>query len=267
MVEGKWCRRQVLDRVKDGWLDRTECEMDEEVCDICTKRKRIAVMAEEMMIKREEEDEAQASVAMDEMVTSYQRQRRRAEFEERRAIRKTMEAATEAVEFRGQLERWASRCVVCHWKGEEEYHEMETCPRKGSETWEQARERMADVEEGLFTKRRFADYSACFPCGMPQEICDRWEAQDDDGGTYRLIPGAKCQHKGLMVKVYGGAMAHGTPQLRELMDEMCKERGWTLDDEDEIFTWLGGKIKWGGMDTNRACQWVHRFCQLLEGVR
>ncbi len=37
-VEGRWCRRQVLDRAMDGWLGRQRCEADEEACDICRRR-------------------------------------------------------------------------------------------------------------------------------------------------------------------------------------------------------------------------------------
>lgn len=37
-VEGKWCRREVLDRVIDGRLDRNGYEEDEAACDVCARR-------------------------------------------------------------------------------------------------------------------------------------------------------------------------------------------------------------------------------------
>ncbi len=54
--------------------------------------------------------------------------------------------------------------------------------------------------------------------------------------------------------------------MKALRDEMCRIRGMTMDDDNGVGTWLGGKIKWGGMETNRACQWFHRFCGLLEVI-
>ncbi|PWI64632.1 hypothetical protein PCL_09489 [Purpureocillium lilacinum] len=224
-VEGKWCRRQLLDRVMDGWLDRTECETDEEVCDVCTRRYRAAAMAEEMMMKEEEEDR-QASVPVQEIAANYERQQRDVDFEQRKMTRETMKAATEAEEFREQLERWAGRCVVCHLEERrEEHHEMDACPWKGRETWEAVDQYMARMEDGLFTKQRFAQFSACFPCGLPQRICSRWEADDDDGGTFRRVKGANCQYKGMMVKIYGGALACVLPGAVELTEEMRQASG------------------------------------------
>lgn len=264
-VEGKWCRRQVLDRVMDGWLDRTECETDEEVCDVCTRRYRAVAMAEEMMAREEEEEDKQASVPVHEIVTNYERQQRDVDFEQRKMTRETMKAATEAEEFREQLERWAGRCVVCHLEERrEEHHGMEACPWKGRETWEAVDRYMARMEDGLFTKQRFAQFSACFPCGLPQRICSRWEAADDDGGTFRRVKGADCQYKGMMVKIYGGALACILPGAAELTEEMRQASGRAMDGDDEWFKWLGQKITWGGMETNRACQWMHRWCRLLE---
>ncbi|KJZ70997.1 hypothetical protein HIM_09608 [Hirsutella minnesotensis 3608] len=60
-VEGKWCRRQVLDRVMDGWLGRQGCEADEEACDICTRR-HWESMVEELIIQEEISSENRAQV-------------------------------------------------------------------------------------------------------------------------------------------------------------------------------------------------------------
>lgn len=37
-IEGKRCRRAVLDEVMDGWIGRVSCVEVEEICNVCKRR-------------------------------------------------------------------------------------------------------------------------------------------------------------------------------------------------------------------------------------
>lgn len=264
-IEGKWCRRQVLDKVMDGWMGRVGCEADEEACDVCTRRHWEAMVEEELTIKEDEENDKAA--VMQEIERNFEIQRRQSRFESWKAEGEKMKAVAEAEEFREQLERLAGRCVVCQLVGErEDLHEMEACPKQGEKKWAAVRGNMAYMEEGIFTKRRLAEHSGCYWCGLPQAICERWETIDDDGGRFRLVRGKECQYAGLVVKMYAGAYTWSMPWAKGVMEGMMAENGLAMEDEDQWFTWLGEKIEWGGMETNRLCRGFHRFNQLLEEI-
>jgi hypothetical protein len=56
-------------------------------------------------------------------------------------------------------------------------------------------------------KIRFDEYLGCFWCGVPQEVCNRWE--DNGSGRYQRAKGRDCQYRGVLVGglfglVYGG---------------------------------------------------------------
>ncbi|KJZ71409.1 hypothetical protein HIM_09197 [Hirsutella minnesotensis 3608] len=239
-VEGKWCRRQVLDRVMDGWLGRQGCEADEEACDICTRR-HWESMVEELIIQEEEEEAGEGTVAKT-IEMNFEAQRREGQYEIWRAGAEKMEAGREAEEFRDQLERWVRRCVVCHLTGQgEALHDMDACPMRDGPTWMATKSNTGFIEEGLFAKRRLADLSGCFWCGIPQSICERWEASDEDRGRFRIVGGGKCQYAGVLVKMFGGAYSKDVSAAKDTMEEMMAEDGLELEDEDRWFKWLGGK--------------------------
>ena len=82
---------------------------------------------------------------------------------------------------------------------------VHACPRQGGETWRAVKGNREFMIGGIFTKRRFSKHAGCYWCGLPQEVCDRWEAMDDDGGRFRLVRGKRCQYEGVMTKVCAGA--------------------------------------------------------------
>ncbi len=71
----------------------------------------------------------------------------------------------------------------------EALHDVEACPMRAGQTWEATKSNMRFIEEGLFAKRRLADLSGCFWCGIAQSICERWEASDEGGGRFRMVGG------------------------------------------------------------------------------
>jgi hypothetical protein len=219
------CRRVVL----DGYLDRREtervaCEEGEEKCDAC----RGADGAEEDGAEEDEEEEEASesgesvesgengSSNEEEMDTAEaerdeaQQDEARRVFEQqqqaRRGPRQTMiqqrqQEFAEIEWLRRELAWWTKRCGICEAAGEgESGHDVRQCWRIESR---RAKEIIKAVEE----KIRFEAYSGCFWCGVPQEVCNRWE--DNRRGQYQRAEGRDCQYKGVLVGglfglVYGG---------------------------------------------------------------
>jgi superfamily II DNA helicase RecQ len=252
-VEGTRCRRAVLDEVMDGWTGRLSCVEAEEICDVC-KRRGVYV----------EEEEAE-QVVDDEIEADIRRQQRLGRFEGWMAERETMEEGREVEGFREQLASWAGCCVVCRLGGaEEDCHEMDECPRQNEEKWATVELGIRTIEEEMFQRRRLERFSGCFQCGLPQAICERWVAADEDGGMFTQLGGGNCQYQGLIAKVYAGVYTYCTEEAEEVMrammgrDELDGKLGL------EWYTWLGGRIRWGGLETNRLCRGLYQLSRMVE---
>ncbi|RFN54793.1 putative ATP-dependent dna helicase q1 [Fusarium flagelliforme] len=202
-VKGDGCRRVVLDRVMDGRMDRWECEEGEQPCDVCERRGLEQVMGEE-----DYEDSvfgatgSQQEATTGAMENEFKHTNQIGKYRRWQTGRHIMGEAREAQEFEMQLERWSGSCVVCRMglglkDGEETQHEMAQCPNRDSERWYWISDAIMMVEKELFERRRMELFSGCFDCGMPQEICDRWAANDEDGGRFSRVSESRCQHAGL----------------------------------------------------------------------
>ncbi|KDN63953.1 hypothetical protein CSUB01_12490 [Colletotrichum sublineola] len=105
-----------------------------------------------------------------------------------------MEEGGEVDRFLQQLHQVQSTCVLCHGaKGEDgAAHAFSACPQKASGQWGRVQEGIRMIETEMFTKRRFELFSGCFHYGLPQGVCQRWEAEASDRGRFSLGSGA-CQ--------------------------------------------------------------------------
>jgi len=212
-IKGQCCRRVVLDRVMDGWMERLGCEEGEAACDICAHWEREAEVEEDIRLAEggegpEEADGAEEDKDNQDLVRAdeeFERQRRQQRLERWMMEREAMEAAKEVEEFKEELASWADSCIVCRLAGaQEQEHELESCPGRGSEDWEVMDSGRQLVEAEMFGRRRFERFSGCFHCGLPQAICERWEGEDHDGGSFRQRRGGQCQKKGLLARIYAG---------------------------------------------------------------
>ncbi|KJZ69304.1 hypothetical protein HIM_11298 [Hirsutella minnesotensis 3608] len=262
-VGGKWCRRVVLDRVMDGWVERSGCEEGEEGCDVCVTRRWMETIEDEMDIKGEDEEETQDGMRM------YSQQGRRQQFEQWSARERRMQEAEEAERFRGRVDDWASGCAYCRTWGAEEYeHGFEECPRQEDEGWKGTRSRTEDMRRELFEKKRLELFSGCFGCGLPQAICRVWKATDEDEGRYTKVPGAECQHGQLLVEGFAAVWTRWPEEAERSLLEMMERNGYQESGRDgELYRWLGGRVKWGGLEMNRFCQAVDKLWGIAEGLR
>ncbi|RKL22022.1 hypothetical protein BFJ72_g14786 [Fusarium proliferatum] len=116
-VEGKECRREVLDREMDGFMGRVGCEVgEEERCDVCRERAlRMETQASRrdtswVSIQSEEEEElARAAAAVE---ADYERSKRSIQWAEAEQVARVMKEAEDAADFEAELDDWSGRCIV-----------------------------------------------------------------------------------------------------------------------------------------------------------
>jgi hypothetical protein len=261
-VEGARCRREVLDREMDGISERIGCMRQEAACDVC-KGQMLQQDMRQLVEEVEVTEEAEEASARAEMC--YQASQRRIDQARVEARSKVMEEAMEAGRFSRLVEEWAGCCIACKAEGEEAEHGLASCPREGSEAWQHVRYGLPSVEREMFEMRRFEAYSACFECGMPQSMCQRWRVDDEDGRRFQAS-GRACQYKGVLVGMYVGLMVRLGEEAAEVVGRMMKADGMKVEEESALeasvlYPWLGGLVEWGGMQVSQMCIVIYQLSQ------
>ncbi|KDN64750.1 hypothetical protein CSUB01_11123 [Colletotrichum sublineola] len=187
-----------------------------------------------------------------------ERQRR---FDRWQLEREPMQEGGEANRFLQQLHQVQNSCVLCH--GDKEHdngeHVFSECPRKASGQWGRVQKGIRLIETEMFTKRRFEPFSGCFHCGLPQGICERWEAEAGDRGQFSAGSG-HCQFSLTLVAMFVAGMtrlpeAVGKQMVKDAMDqEGCAHEDDEAMAEEALYRWLGGRIRWAGIEASRLCR-------------
>jgi RecQ family ATP-dependent DNA helicase len=266
-VEGKdetvICRRVVL----DGYLDRREkervgCEEGEEKCDVCRRADDEEEDEEEMEEEESEEDEGGSSNEEDTGTVEAEREEARRVFEQQQQARRgprqtlTQQRQQEFADMewlRRQLAWWTKRCGICEVAGEgQSGHDVRRCWRPESR---QAKEMIKAVEE----KMRFEEYSGCFWCGVPQEVCNRWE--DNGRGRYQRAEGRDCQYRGVLVGGLLGLVYGGEEGVIERWVTRLVEQGVDASSIEGLVRHLGRKQALECVESNRL---VGEFCWITR---
>lgn len=100
--------------------------------------------------------------------------------------------------IRRRLEKWKGVCIPCHQVGRRSDHSITRCPESES--------RAANQERGIVQSSiEFPWNVACYRCGVPRAICERWENETHNTGR-------TCQFYGILVGVVYGAK-HACPEI------------------------------------------------------
>ncbi|KAA8642685.1 uncharacterized protein ATNIH1004_009437 [Aspergillus tanneri] len=86
--------------------------------------------------------------------------------------------------IKSQAPQWQRQCYICTVQGHAwNKHDLYSCRGPASQT---AKQWMVEIRQ----KIRYAQFSACFRCGMPQSICNRWQVGSQATCAYHdvLIP-------------------------------------------------------------------------------
>ena len=259
------CRRVVL----DGYLDRREiersgCEEGEKRCDVC-RGEEAAEASEEPSDSEQPSDNEQPSdveIGAAESDEESGREETRREFEqqqrERQGPRQTLiqhrqHEFADVEWLRRQLAHWADRCATCEAAGEgQSDHDIRRCWRVEST---QVKEKIKEIEE----KIKFDNWSGCFWCGVPQEICHRWESNSI--GRYQRSKDGDCQYKGVLIGgLIGIALGYD-----EIGSQWCRRlEAMGVDSAGlgrSVVEYLGKKRR---LETVESSQLVGEFCWITR---
>jgi hypothetical protein len=187
------CRRRVLDAYLDGREGREGCEEGEERCDVCRG-------SDEEMVEMGEDGSEDSSANGDVDVVESEGETAQRVFQQqeqerqgpRQALTQQRQQEFADVEWlRRQLAWWANRCGICEAAGDgQSEHDVRQCWRQESRSIKEA---IQTVEEQV----QFERYSGCFWCGVPQEMCNRWER--NSYGRYQRAKDGDCQYSGVLM--------------------------------------------------------------------
>lgn len=150
-----------------------------------------------------------------------------------------------------QAREWQDRCWICAQAGQASDHELYFCQAEGSQ---RARSWMMRVR----TQVRYAPFTSCFQCGMPQTLCFGWQG-----------PGAACAHRGLLYPMIGMMLFGGPEQGRVhgLWVQRLGAQGIDAHDERQVIEFLGRRGEGGGWREHtelvRTFIWLRR---IYDGV-
>jgi superfamily II DNA helicase RecQ len=242
--EKERCRRVVLDGYLDGRKDRVGCEEGEELCDVCggvegeieqeTDEEVDEEAGEEVGGETGEEDlEAERERERDEVRREFQRQEQERRGPQNERIRRRQQEFMEMEWLRRQLQWWAGRCAICKAAGTEaDNHDLRQCWRQESQI---VKEKVKMIEDTI----RFEDYSGCFWCGVPQEVCNRWE--DDGRGGYQRVQDGCCQYMGVLVASVVGLVFGYQEQVGEQWRQRVEGYGVDIRSDESLIYYLGRK--------------------------
>jgi superfamily II DNA helicase RecQ len=303
-LEGRRCRRAVLDADMDGDSTRTSCRTGEQFCDVCRgegrKRIRVQVMQGEGQAKRARLQDVTPSrhrQTAQQQAWHMAEQREQEESERKEGAQQQENEAREreaaqAIWMREQREwgvmqtqqqhrsvehastldrlvdlfdRWRVGCNICRVNGR-------PVGRKGWRicgcTSAEDREQIDKACSWLRAIRWEAAWTACHHCWAPQAICHLWEPVHEHGPTrYRKSEQRKCQYRGCLMEAVAIIMFHAEDDevMRWIFDEI--EKGGK---NMEVQEWLGRTIKEDGVEMSGMvwlfCQWAERDGEALAEV-
>ena len=258
------CRRVVLDRAMNGRFDRIGCEEGEERCDQC-QAKEAASMGER---EEEEEEEEEEGMSMAGEAAGDEGELEMIEFEQEMGRRRGMAfremelQSAEMLEISAleeRLEEWKEGCQGCRAAG------REGVKRLGHSIWDCCGERADTIREEVGRLKRairWEKFSCCFRCGIPQGLCNSFEANPDNGG-WRRVRGGNCQFADVLVESVVSNWVMRASEFRGCVEGQMRDSGveWVdRSDIEPVIKWMEKKIRWGGFESNRMCQ---IFCKYL----
>jgi hypothetical protein len=107
---------------------------------------------------------------------------------------------------------------------------------------------------------QFQDFSACFWCSVPQEICHRWESNSKGG--YQRTKDGNCQYKGVLMGGLLGIVC-GYSEIGQQWYTRLEEMG--IDGETPgrtVAEYLGKKLVLETVESNQLAEefcWVTRL--------
>ena len=112
------------------------------------------------------------------------------------------------------------------------------------------------IEENI----QFENYSGCFWCGVPQEICNRWE--ENGRGGYKRIEGGDCQYSGALIGGVVGIVFGYKDQVWGYWKRRLEGFGVDFQSDEDVVTYLGKKRRVERVESNNLAgefSWITRL--------
>lgn len=149
-------------------------------------------------------------------------------------------------------------CVI-EGGGRGSRHSISECQQEGaSEVRKQWGEMAKGMRPGDGKAGKFAPYSCCFKCYVPQAICQSWQSQEGQQGKWRPT-GRSCQFKDIIMPVVVCMLCQRGGWAEEDFENWATADGVNIREQEEVLRWLGQKIIWGDIEVSRLVQIFYRF--------
>lgn len=146
-------------------------------------------------LQEEMQEEMQEDIQMQGIFEKQQRER---QWLAKQVTKQHRKDRQEIAEFEEQLRKWAIGCPLCKLqKRRQQQHRLEDCKQAELES---VLHRVQSMTEEMQGKRRFAKFSCCFDCGVPQAIYQKWK-QKEEQEWFEKVAGVECQYKGVLIRV------------------------------------------------------------------
>lgn len=153
-----------------------------------------------------------------------------------------------------EVARWKDRCWTCFLSGADDGHELFHCTNAASAT----------ARDWYRTNRgqvRYARYSACFGCGMPQTICLSWQTRGSCGYKHVLLP-----MYAMMVYSSSALVPHGLSRttierIQGQWECSLQQREINPSDPSQVVQFLGQEAPRGSVRQTELVQgfiWLRR---------
>ena len=247
---GSGCRREMLDMVMDGSRQRDRCQEGEAACDRCAEQ----AAAEAAL------DEVDNSEELTQIRQQVVRQEERDRMEARERARAAAEKSGRLAEV---LASWAGRCVMCRASGRSrQEHGLEECA-------EPLANKVLRLVQRARQAMQYAEYSACFDCGVPQALCESWVARDgvgdgdeheldhvNDNGMLRRTGERRCQWGGIIMEATQAMLV--APWFRDVASSIVRDAqqqsnfeingaATTEQAHKARWKWMGERVRFGSM--------------------
>ena len=147
---------------------------------------------------------------------------------------------------------------MCRFKKSQYQHQLEDCTHPEIAAVLQGVQTMTQEVQG---KKRFAKFSCCFDCGVPQAICQKWR-QKDEQGWFEKIKGVECQYKGVLISTIV-VISRET----DIIWKWMKDDSIDGDNPEAVYPWFGRKVMWGKMEATKLCKVFHGLTQMVNADR
>ena len=196
-----------------------------------------------------------------EMQTMFEQQQRERQWLASNVTRQRREEGQEIAEFEEALRKWANGCPLCRVQRRRQHqHRLKDCTHPELETVLSAVQTMTQEIQG---KRRFAEFSCCYDCGVPQAICQKWK-QKDEQGWFEKVKGVECQYKEVLISVVVAIWRAWDSRETDIIWKWMEDDLVERDNSEEMYKWFGRKVMWGRMEATKLCKVFHTLTKMVN---